>query len=113
MDIKNNKLLWTLIAVTFFNVGMLVVGQIIVEKTSDRVLEKLKKEYSPSPYGPGFDPDKVKPELFKSTDINSPQTTNTFCQQIQDSESKVIKAMMQGDVARDEWETGRGINPEQ
>jgi hypothetical protein len=30
-----------------------------VDHVSDKVIEKLSKEYSPSPYGPGLDPDKV------------------------------------------------------
>ena len=40
-------------------VAIFVVGQLLVDKVSDRVIEKLQREYSPGPYDPGFDPDKV------------------------------------------------------
>jgi len=41
---------------------LLVVGvgkKAIVSAIADRVIEKLQKDYSPSPYGPGIDPDKL------------------------------------------------------
>lgn len=61
----NNKLLWIVIGLT---VVMLVVGigsKSLVNKISDRVIEKLQKEYSPSPYGPGIDPDKLDVEKLR------------------------------------------------
>lgn len=56
---KNKSLLKLIILLA---VGMVVVGfgnKILVEKISDRVIQKLQKDYSPSPYGPGIDPDKL------------------------------------------------------
>lgn len=36
----------------------------LMDKIADRVIEKLEKEYSPSPYGPGLDPDRVDVNAF-------------------------------------------------
>ena len=38
---------------------LLVCNKIIVDKVADRVIQKLQREYSPSPFSPGFDPDKI------------------------------------------------------
>jgi len=55
----NNVLFYAFLALTavllVFSLG---VG-VFVEKVSDRVVQKLKQEYTPSPYGPTIDPDKV------------------------------------------------------
>jgi len=53
-------LLIVFLALVFFN-------NAIVERTADRVIEKLQKEYTPGPYAPGFDPDKVNPDLWKDS----------------------------------------------
>ena len=37
----------------------LVFSNAIVEKVADRVIERISKPYSPSPFGPGLDPDKL------------------------------------------------------
>lgn len=34
------------------------------EKITKKVIEKLEKDYCPSPYGPGIDPDKIDLEKF-------------------------------------------------
>jgi hypothetical protein len=51
----------------FVNVGVYVVGKIVVEKVTENVIKKLQKEYSPSPYGPGFNPDLVAGEAFNTS----------------------------------------------
>lgn len=35
------------------------------DKIADRVIQKLKRNYVPGPYEPGFDPDKVPPGSLK------------------------------------------------
>lgn len=60
-DIKNNKIIWAVLAVTFLNILVFGIGKFMVEKVTDRVIEKLQRDYSPSPYSPGFDPDKINP----------------------------------------------------
>lgn len=58
-DLFKNKLFWVamILGGTFFAVG--VGKKAIVNVIADRVIEKLQKDYSPSPYGPGIDPDKL------------------------------------------------------
>lgn len=56
---NNNKLFYVFIALT---VLLLVFGlgtKLFVDKVSERVIEKLRTEYSPSPYGATIDPDKI------------------------------------------------------
>jgi hypothetical protein len=64
-QIKNNKIFLVLLAVTLFNVGAFFVGKVVIDRAADRVIQKLQKDYSPSKYGPGLDPDKVGPDFFK------------------------------------------------
>jgi hypothetical protein len=75
-DIKHNKWFWILGVVLIFNIGAFVMSKVIVNKAADKVIQKLQKEYSPSPYGPGFDPDKVNPEAFRSNAIPSIKQNN-------------------------------------
>jgi len=39
----------------------------LIDKISDKVIERLQRDYSPSPYGPSVDPDKIDMEKFKKT----------------------------------------------
>ena len=64
-NITKNWVFWLLIAVTVFNFSAFFFGKLAINKISDEVIQKLKKEYSPSPYGPGIDPDKVDPDAFR------------------------------------------------
>lgn len=56
---KKDNLFHVFVALTvlllFFGLGT----KLFVDKVSDRVIEKLKMEYSPSPYGPTINPDNV------------------------------------------------------
>lgn len=54
---NNNKKI--LITLTISLIFVLFAGNTMVDKIVNRVIQKLQKEYSPSPYGPGFDPDKL------------------------------------------------------
>ena len=38
---------------------------VMPDKVADRAIQKLKREYVPGPYEPGFDPDKVPPGSIK------------------------------------------------
>lgn len=65
MNSLNNKLFYVVLALT---VAMVVVGvgsSVLVNRVTDAVIEKLQKEYSPSPYGPGIDPDKIDVQKMK------------------------------------------------
>lgn len=62
--IDKNKQLLTVLLVLAIGLGVSVFGMnFIVEKASQRVIQKLQRDYSPahSPYGPGIDPDKIDP----------------------------------------------------
>lgn len=58
-DLLKNKLFWVVLVLggAFLFVG--VGGNKFIDKVADRVIQKLQKDYSPSPYGPGIDPDKL------------------------------------------------------
>lgn len=115
-DLKENKLLWILLAVTFVNVAGFVLGSYLIDKTAQRVIGKLQKDYSPSPYGPGFDPDKVSPEGFKaSQDYFEKRTSDEFVNQdlIESTHGGLGNARSNPNVWRNDWEKDRGFNPTQ
>lgn len=58
-DLSKNKLFWVALVLGSFLLVVGVGGNKIVDKIADRVIQKLQKDYSPSPYGPGIDPDKL------------------------------------------------------
>jgi hypothetical protein len=58
-DITENKLFIPVVIIASFIMILLVGNKIIVDKVADRVIQKLQREYSPSPFSPGFDPDKI------------------------------------------------------
>jgi hypothetical protein len=39
--------------------GSMMFGGIIMDRIADKVIERMEKPYSPSPYGPGLDADKL------------------------------------------------------
>jgi hypothetical protein len=47
------------VALAILFLGLVFGHKIIIDKVADRVIHKLQKEYSPSPFSPGFDPDKI------------------------------------------------------
>lgn len=62
---NSSKLLWIVIILTVIMVGVGIGSRVLVDKVADRVIQKLQKEYSPSPYGPGIDPDKLDAEKLR------------------------------------------------
>lgn len=62
---NNTKVLSGVIIVLAFAMFMLIFKNILVNKVADQVVSKLMKEYSPSPYGPTIDPDKIDYEKVK------------------------------------------------
>jgi hypothetical protein len=64
---QDNK--WKVIIFSVIGVLLLVGlgGNFLLDKIADRVIQRLQKEYSPSPYGPGFDPDKISFDKFKKS----------------------------------------------
>lgn len=66
-DILKNKLFVVAAAFFAFNMMIFVGGKFVVNKAADEVIERLERNYSPSPYGPGLDPDRVSPQVLQST----------------------------------------------
>jgi len=63
---KDKNLIWV---VAILAVAIIVAGlgkQFLIDKIADRVIQKLQKDYSPSPYGPGIDPDKIDPDRIRN-----------------------------------------------
>jgi hypothetical protein len=60
------KIIYALIAVGIFNIVAALCSKIIIDKTTERVIKRLQKNYSPSPYGPGLDVDKIDNEAVKT-----------------------------------------------
>lgn len=54
-------------------IGFKVVQRVVEKKVTEQlvpivtaqVIDSLRKEYSPGPYAPGFDPDKIDPRLMR------------------------------------------------
>jgi hypothetical protein len=63
---NNNKLVYLFVALTVLLLVFGIGTKVFVEKVADRVIYKLQKDYSPSPYGPGIDPDKIDLDKVKS-----------------------------------------------
>jgi hypothetical protein len=69
---KNNKKYFLIIGVLFTSMVMIgVCDKFLVDKVAERVIRKLQKQYSPSPYGPGFDPDKLDLEKIKTVPLKT------------------------------------------
>lgn len=69
----NNRLLWIVIALAVVMIGIGIGSKVLVDKVADRVIFKLQKEYSPSPYGPGIDPDKLDAEKILKSPVSTPE----------------------------------------
>lgn len=65
MNNANNKFFWIVIGLTAAMLFIGVGGKVFINKVADVVVEKLKKDYSPNPYGPGIDPDKIDLDRLK------------------------------------------------
>lgn len=52
-----NKYVYVLIGIFVFFVAGIAVKKILVESITNSVIERLQKDYSPSPYGPQINPD--------------------------------------------------------
>ena len=105
---KENKFFWIMIFLTLIVLFIGFGNKLIVDKITDQVILKLQKDYCPSPYGPGLDPDKIdpdkikkdKPKTFKTTtfqekpvewDINwEKQRSSFFKPPVKDIETSVV-----------------------
>lgn len=63
-QIGNSKYFW-LVAATTILLFVVGGGPIFIDKVSNHVIQKLKKDYTPGPYDPGFNPDLIDPSSLK------------------------------------------------
>lgn len=63
---EENKKYFLVIGGLFIVLLALFFGkEVIVSKITKEVVNQLRREYAPGPYSPGFDPDKVDPNLLQ------------------------------------------------
>jgi hypothetical protein len=104
---QGNKIIWILVVITVFNVAAFFLGKAIIEKAADRAIQKLQKEYSPSPYGPGFDPDRfnLNEAKVKVSIENVPQEVKIVGESQEQSNVRRFAEIVRW---REEWERSRG-----
>lgn len=103
-DLKNNKMVWVVAIFTVLNLAFFFGSKFVINKTADKVIEKLQKEYSPSPYGPGIDPDKVDPDALRKQRLYF---------ELRQRAGGMTSSNSQAVSWRDIWEKDRGFSPEQ
>lgn len=108
MEIKN-KLVWIVSVFVLLNIFAFVGFRLVVNKASDRVIDKLQKDYSPSPYGPGIDPDKADPETLKNDKYYLQLKQGASHSEAIMSQS-VYDKVRQADLWREQWEKERGFS---
>lgn len=65
---NNNKLFYVFLGLTVLLLVFGVGTKVFVDKVADRAIQKLQMDYSPSPYGPTIDPDKIDMNKIKTAD---------------------------------------------
>lgn len=117
MDIVKNKLFWIVVALTTFNIGVFAVGKLVVHKAANEVIERLEKEYSPSPYGPGFDPDKVDPDVLRNQrlyyEIKRSQQESRLAEDSSQDPLAVSDSILDAEAWQEQWERDRGFSQSQ
>ena len=74
-NLTNSKFFTPAVVVLGLVLFFMLFGNAITNKVADRVLERISKPYSPSPFGPGVDPDKLdgyKGAQFQTLEVTDP-----------------------------------------
>lgn len=71
-DLLKNKFFWVALALGAVLLFVGGGGNGFIDRIADRVIIKLQKEYSPSPYGPGIDPDCIDVEKIRRAEPSQP-----------------------------------------
>lgn len=72
MNIKISKNLVPFFLVVILGFLFVIFGiNSMISKITQKVILEIKSDYTPGPYTPGFDPDKIDPKLFKKNSNNS------------------------------------------
>ena len=108
VSLLKQHLAWVLAVFVGLNLGVLLFVQVVVHKAKTEVLEEIQKDYSPSPYGPGINPDRVNLEAihnqrmyFEVSSYSDGLTGETKVQQIASTNWT------------EDWDSQRGFIPEQ
>ena len=67
-----NSKLSVVIAVVLGIVMIFLGGKVLKDKIAKQVIEEFRRGYTPGPYQPGFDPDKVNPNAFTQPPVTKP-----------------------------------------
>lgn len=69
--LKQNKLIAVVLAVLLFNAAGFLMSGIVFDKIADKVIQKLRNDYSPAkpPYGPGINHDVISDNAFRHPTI--------------------------------------------
>ena len=66
---ENNKVIVIILAIVFVImvniIGFKIEERVLETRVTQRVMDQLKRTYTPGPYSPGFDPDKVDPRSMQ------------------------------------------------
>jgi hypothetical protein len=102
-DLLRNKLIWVVGIILLFNLSLFAFTKVIAAKVKAEVISELQKDYSPSPYGPGLDPDKTQASYFELRKTSSNNLN---------SELISANALMNQEalVWRGNWEADRGFS---
>jgi hypothetical protein len=104
-DLKNNKIFLIVISLVTINLLGFAFSKFVINTTTECVIEKLKQNYSPSPYGPGFDPDKVNSNSLKvDTQGNELYSKISFKNDLVHGSAGVFESWQK------DWEQDRGFN---
>lgn len=68
---ENKNLILVTIGLFVVLVSVIFGKDLIVQKITKEVIKELRREYTPGPYSPGFDPDKVDPNIMRSLQTDS------------------------------------------
>jgi hypothetical protein len=71
--ILNKNLLILIASLTGILFFVVFLNNYLVERITDKVINELKRTYTPGPYDPGYDPDKVNPSYFREPELSKIQ----------------------------------------
>lgn len=114
-DILKKPLFWVVIIFTVLNVGVFLIGKVVVDQAAIKVIEKLQSDYSPSPYGPGINPDLVDINAIKNQklylEMTQPKAVNepSLGKNVLIKTDGVRKEIVAADRWSNEWESDRGF----
>ena len=90
-DVLKSKMLLTVVVLAGITLFFGVTNKYFINKIADRVIEKLQKDYSPSPYGSGIDPDKIDVVDMAAILVDfQPRPFNKFRREIDPENQKLI-----------------------